>query len=348
MARVVLLSFSILMMLCLIGCAEDDDNFVSVFPTGATCLFVANTTTLSVINLETGEIANDVFGVGNAPNDIVMVGDLLVVVNSLSNDLNFFRISRGGSVSPDGVVDVGVSQNNNPWAAASDGRGHLLITNMLQNSVSILSIDSREIEDTLSAGLAPGPIAVHEDYAFVVNTGYDFGTYMFRDGSIWKYDLNSRELVDSLQVGINAQDIQLDPLGRFHVVCTGNYADVSGEVYVVAPEPLSVVMTIPTGGTPNRVAFAPDSTAYLSAGGWSGLGDPAGVVLRYRYESGEVLHGWENPICVGLGANDIAVSESGRVFVSCFDGNRVDELRADTIYASLEVGAGPSAIVLRE
>ena len=348
MARVVLFSLSILMTLCLIGCAEDVGNSLPMIPVGSTCLFVANMTTLSVINLETGEVANDVFGVGNAPNDMVIVEDLLVVVNSLSNDLNFFRISADGYMSPDGVVDVGVSQNNNPWAAVPDGRGHLLITNMLQNSVSLFSIDCRAIEDTLSAGLAPGPIAVQGDYAYVVNTGYDFATYTFHEGSIWKYDLNSHELVDSLQVGINPQDIQLDPLGRFHVVCTGNYADVSGEVYVIDPEPLLLIMTIASGGTPNRIAFAPDSTAYLSAGGWSGLGDPAGVVLQYRYESGEVVHGWESPICVGLGANDIAVSESGRVFVSCFDDNRVDELRSDTVYASLEVGTGPSVIALRE
>lgn len=348
MARVVLLSVSILMTLCLIGCAEDVGNRVPMIPVGSTCLFVANMTTLSVIDLETGEVANDVFGLGNAPNDLAIVGDLLVVVNSLSNDLNFFRIARDGSLSPDGVADVGIAQNNNPWAAAPDGRGHLLITNLLQNSISVLSIESRQVEDTIPAGVAPGPIAVVGEHAYVANTGYDFATYTFHEGSIWKYDLNSRQLVDSLQVGMNPQDIQMDPLGRFHVVCTGDYFGVSGRVCVVNPEPLSLVRVVETGGTPNHVAFAPDSTAYLSAGGWSGFGDPAGVVLRYRYDTGEVLHGWDSPIAVGLGANDIAISRHGRIFVSCYSDNRVDELRADSIYTSLAVGTGPSAILLRE
>jgi DNA-binding beta-propeller fold protein YncE len=269
------------------------------------------------------------------------------VVNSLSNDLNFFRISRDGFLSPDGVVDVGVSQNNNPWAAAPDGRGHLLITNMLQNSISVFSIGSRAIEQTLPAGVAPEGIIVADGFAYVANTGTDL-TYTFHEGSIWKYDLDSYQLVDSVQVGINPQDIQLDPLGRFHVVCTGNYADVTGDVHVIEPETLSLIMTIVTGGAPNHVAFAPDSTAYLSAGGWSGFGDPSGVVLQYRCETGEVIHGWESPIRVGFGASDIAVSQNGRVFVSCYNDNRVDELRADTVYATLAVGTGPSAIELLE
>jgi hypothetical protein len=347
MVRVGLVSFPMLMMLFIVGCSEDDGNSPPMIQLGSTCLLVANMTTLSVINLETGEVANDVFGLGIAPNDIALVGDLVVVVNSTSNDLNFFRISGDGYMYPDGVVDVGVSQNNNPWAAAPDGRGHLLITNMLQNSISVFSIGSRVIERTLPAGVAPEGIIVADGFAYVANTGTD-PTYTFHEGSIWKYDLDSRELVDSLQVGINPQDIQLDPLGRFHVVCTGNYADVSGEVYVVAPEPLSVVMTIGTGGAPNHVAFAPDSTAYLSAGGWSGFGDPSGVVMQYRCESGEVIHGWESPIGVGFGASDIAVSQNGRVFVSCFSDNRVDEVREDTVYATFVVGTGPSAIALLE
>ena len=114
------LRFSLMLsLLLLIGCA-DSDNPTSSVPTGSACLFVANRTTLSVVNLETSEIANDVFGVGNAPNDLLIMNDLQAVVNSLSNDLNFFRIAQDGSLTPDGVADVGVAQNNNPWAAVSD------------------------------------------------------------------------------------------------------------------------------------------------------------------------------------------------------------------------------------
>ncbi len=333
-------------ILFLLGCAEDAKDFPSSAAVEQTSLFVANMATLSVINLEAGTIENNVFGLGNAPNDMTFAGDLLIVVNSLSNDLNFFRVTQGNALLPYGVVKLG--QYDNPWAAASDGEGHLLITNMMQNSVSVLSLESREIEQRLPAGVAPEPVIVAGEYAYVGNTAYDFNSYTYQDGSIWKYDLNTWEVVDSLLVGTNPQDIAMDPLGRFHVVCTGDYGNVAGKVYVVEPEALSVVMVIEIGGTPNRVAFAPDSTAYLSAGGWGMLGSPHGVVLRYRSDTGEVLRGWEAPVQVGLGAIDIAVADSGRVFVCCFDDNRIDELHADTVCASFIVGTGPCAILARE
>ena len=345
MYRVVLLSF--LAAILAIGCDNSEDNSLPI-QTGATNLFVANMTTLSVIDLESGDVSNDVFGLGNAPNDMIITGDLLVVVNSLSNDLNFFHIADDGTLSPNGVVDVGVAQNNNPWAVASDGRGNLLISNLLQNSISVFSSDSNKIVRTLHAGVAPEGIIVADGFAYTVNSGYDFANYTFNEGSIWKYDLDTWEVVDSLQVGVNPQDIQMDPLGWLHVVCTGDYSGVPGKIYIVNPHSLSVHRIIETGGTPNHIAFASDTTAYLSAGGWSGFGDPAGAVLRYRYDNGGLLHDQSNPIAVGMGANDIAITGDGRIFISCFDDNRIDELRDDSVFASYVVGTGPSAILLNE
>jgi DNA-binding beta-propeller fold protein YncE len=330
----------------LLGCADEESEVPPSVPIEPASLFVANMTTLSVINLEAGTVENNVFGLGNAPNDMALAGDLLVVVNSLSNDLNFFRVTQGNGLLPDGVVGLG--QYDNPWAATADGKGHLLITNMMQNSVSVLSLESREIERRLPAGIAPEPVIVSGEYAYVGNTAYDFESYTYHDGSIWKYDLNTWEVVDSLLVGTNPQDIAMDPLGRFHVVCTWNYGDIAGKVYVVEPEAFSVVMVIETGGTPNRVAFAPDSTAYLSAGGWGMAGASHGVVLRYRYDTGEILRGWETPIQVGLGASDVTVTDNGRVFVCCFEENRIDELRADTVCTNFMVGTCPGVILPRE
>ncbi|MBM3324761.1 MAG: hypothetical protein FJY66_03755, partial [Calditrichaeota bacterium] len=220
--------------LFLFGCT-DDNNPATSFQVGPASLFVANMTTLSVINLETATVANDIFGLGNAPNDMIVAANTLIVLNSISNDLNFFRVNRDGSLSVDGTADVGLAQNNNPWAAAMDGSGHLLITNMMQNSISVFSLTSRTIERTVPAGIAPGPILVLGNHAYVGNTGYDFGTYSYGVGTIWKYDLETGSIVDSIEVGTNPQDVGLDPLGQLHVVCTGNYADIPGRIYVVQP-----------------------------------------------------------------------------------------------------------------
>ncbi|MBU1937345.1 SMP-30/gluconolactonase/LRE family protein, partial [bacterium] len=342
MLRVLLLSLFILIFA--IGC-DNSENSSSPIQTGPTNLFVANTTTLSVINLESGDVSNDVFGLGNSPNDMTITGDLLIVVNSLSNDLNFFHISDDGTLSPDGVADVGVAQNNNPWAVAADAHGNLLITNYMQNSISVLSIEARTIEQTLPAGVAPEGIITADGFAYVVNSGYDFGTYTFNEGSVWKYNLDTWEIADSLQIGVNAQDIQMDPSGWLHVICTGDYAGVPGKVYIINPQTLSVHRIIEIGGTPNHVAFAPDMTAYLSAGGWAFAGAPAGIVLKYRYDTGELLRDSNNPIDAGNGANDIAILDDGRIFVSCFDDNCIDELRGDTVFTSYIVGTNPSAIL---
>jgi DNA-binding beta-propeller fold protein YncE len=346
MARIVS-PLVLLLCLMLLGCTENGGSPIS-FQTESGSLFVANMTTLSVINLETRRVSNDIFGLGNAPNDMVMAENLLIVVNSISNDLNFFRFNQNGSLVSDGVADVGLAQNNNPWAAAPDGKGHLLITNAMQNTVSVFSLQSRRIERTLPAGIAPEPILVVGDYAYVGNTSYDFGTYIFGTGSLWKYDLNSWDVVDSVSVGTNPQDIALDSLGRFQIVCTGNYANIAGEIYVVQLEPLSVLRVIEIGGTPNRVVLASDSCAYLSAGGWEMSGDAAGFVMKYRYDTGQILRGADNPILVQQGASDIAISHDGRIFVSCFSGNCVNELHGDAVSTTYVVGTGPGAILIKE
>jgi YVTN family beta-propeller protein len=337
-------ALSLLTLIFIIGCDNSDDDSPPI-QTGPTNLFIANTTTLSVINLESGDVSNDVFGLGNSPNSMTITGDLLIVVNSLSNDLNFFRISSDGTLSADGIADIGLAQNNNPWAVAADGQGNLLITNYMQNNISVFSIDARAIEQTLPAGVAPEGIVVADGFAYVVNSGYDFNTYTFNEGSVWKYNLDNWSIEDSLEVGVNTQAIQMDPLGQLHVICTGNYADVSGKVYVIDTQTLSVQRIIETGGTPNHVAFAPDTTAYLSAGGWAFAGAPAGLVLKYRYDTGELLRDSNHPIDVGNGANDIAILDDGRIFVSCFDDNCIDELHGDSVYMSYIVGTGPSAIL---
>ncbi len=342
MYRIIL--FSLFFLIFAMGC-DNSENSSSPIQTGPTNLFVANTTTLSVINLESGDVSNDVFGLGNSPNGMTITGNLLVVVNSLSNDLNFFRIGSDGTLSSDGVADVGVAQNNNPWAVVPDGRGNLLITNYLQNTISVYVLESDTIGQTLPAGIAPAGIIVADGFVYVANSGYNFGTYTFNEGSVWKYNLDTWEIVDSLQVGVNAQDIQMDPSGWLHVICTGDYSSVPGKVYIVNPQTLSVYRIIEIGGTPNHVAFAPDTTVYLSAGGWAFAGAPAGIVLKYRYDTGELLRDTNHSIDAGNGANDIAILDDGRIFVSCFDDNRIDELRGDTVYTSYIVGANPSAIL---
>ena len=84
------LLFQILVIITLLfmGCDDTDDS-VPAAHIGPTSLFVANMSTLSVINLETGDILNDAFGLGIAPNDVLYDGNLLIVVNSSSNNLNF-------------------------------------------------------------------------------------------------------------------------------------------------------------------------------------------------------------------------------------------------------------------
>ncbi len=285
---------------------------------------------LGQISLTNGQITTHVLDLGVWCNDIVVHGTRLFVANSGDNTMQEID-----AVSNTTVRVIPLTTGINPWSLAFANDDTLAVTCWVSRNVLLLRYSDGTEIGSVSMPTGPEGIVVIGERVFVCETGVDFPNY--NPGQVRVYDRHSWQLLDSVQVGVNAQFAAADGLGRLHVVCTGDYAAVPGAVHILDLQTLSVDTILAIGGTPNTVSFG-GGYAFVAAGGF---GD-AGYVYKYRLADYEILNDASNPITTGPGATDIEAADDGTFYVSCM---QVDEVRHHalngTVLTTYPVSDGP-------
>lgn len=313
---------------------------------GQNVLIVANqfSSTLTLIDLYAGGIIErDVIGVGNVPNDILRWGNMLFVINSLSNDMNVINLSYSNELIPAmDPIDLGVGIGRNPQYGAVSG-GFLYISNALPNNVTVINLASMTPAVDIHVGKAPAEVRVVGNNIYVCNSGYSFDDGTYGMGSVSVIENNM--VVNTIEIGAgkNPQFMDVDRSGRLHVVCTGNYDDVQGEINIIDPVTDLIVNYIYIGGQPGDIAINSLDIAYVAAGGW--LDDP-GKVFRYNALTGQIMNGVATPIEVGTGAMRIVAAADNSIYVSCMIENTVDKIVDGVLVDSYIVGDGPVPLVI--
>jgi len=344
----VLLTVLIMGLLSFIGCEDDDP--VSPSPTPRV-LIVANqnSSTLTLIDLkEGGAVSRDLIGVGLVANDMVFYNGNIHVINSSSHDMNVISLSLDNELDRVGdPVDLGIAEGTNPQYGAVSVDGKLYISNALTNDVTVINLEDMTLDPRIPVGVAPADVIVVGDNVYVCNTGFNFDDYSFGMGSVSVISVGSNTVIDEIDIGMgkNPQFMDVDPSGRIHVICTGNYVDVMGEVAVIAPSGNCIDTTFSLGGNPGDIAINSNGIAYVAAGGW---GSDPGKVFRYNTASGAILNGPDNPIDVSTGAMRVAAATDNSVYVSCMMSGCVDRIDADMVMESYVVGDGPVPMIVVE
>ncbi|MBT7787438.1 MAG: YncE family protein, partial [Calditrichaeota bacterium] len=309
----------IMLTITLTSCESVSPSSPTLAPEGA--LFVANFSdhagNLSMLNTESGEVTVGIAGLGDTPNDILYRNDKLYVINSASNSLDILGFNEDHNLMPIETVDIGSGPNKSPMFGDFSSDGKLIISNFNDSTVTILNPNTPEIQEFVKVGLSPSDIKVIGDRAYVCNSGFDLSTFGYEQGTISVIDIETKTVVDLIDVGINPQYLDVDSQGRLHVVCTGNYSDVMGEISIIDTQTNTVVNTVDIGGKPAELVITSDDDAYLAAFGISGEENP-GLVFRYNAISGAVLNNSDNPIEVGNGASRVVAGSDGEVYVACF------------------------------
>ena len=134
--------------------------------------------------------------------------------------------------------------------------------------------------------------------------------------------------------------------GEVHVVCAGDFADLTGVVDVIDPSSLSVVASIPIGGSPASIAIGPAGIAVIGAGGYV----TDGYLYAYDTQTNTVLRDASEPVLVGLGAMGVAIDSDGQAYVACFLADRVDQVdpASWSIARSFLVGDGVQDMAIWE
>ena len=112
---ITLLSFSIIF--AIVSCGEDEEE--AEIPQVSRAAYIVNgaAETLSVFDIETSEMKNDVLTLGKIPNDIKIQGDKAYVVNYGDNNVQIIDLE---SLTDIGIIDVGDGAGPEKIAFADD------------------------------------------------------------------------------------------------------------------------------------------------------------------------------------------------------------------------------------
>ena len=208
----------------------------------------------------------DVDTTGSAPNDILIDGNYAYIVNSgFGGSPSLMKVDLGR----DSLVAVYIfPDGSNPYGIVKDG-GNIYVTCMKTGMLYQFDPYLR-VQDSVKVGKSPEWLTVKDGKIFVACTGYNFSDYTFGEGNIAVVSRGPQGLYveDSLYAGINTQDV--DIIGdSLYALATGNYADVSGKIYIYAIKDTGFVLmdSIDVGDSPGYM-YPYNGSLYLTD--WSG------------------------------------------------------------------------------
>ncbi len=260
---ITLLSFSII--LAIVSCGEDEEE--AEIPQVSRAAYIVNgaAETLSVFDIETSEMKNDVLTLGKIPNDIKIQGDKAYVVNYGDNNVQIIDLE---SLTDIGIIDVGDGAGPEKIAFADDNKAYVSCNNI--NSVKVIDLASQQVTKTIQVGVTPWGVATAGKKVYVCNSSavYDVssGAMSYGDTTVSVIDSSTDQVVKDIDVGTNPTEIVVSG-DKVIVLCTGNRADISGELYVIDPASDEVSETINLGTTPSGIAASPGGMLYIAASG---------------------------------------------------------------------------------
>ena len=291
--------------------------------------------TLTLIDRAGDSIVPNILTLGLAPNRIRLAPGAILLVNSISDDLWVLD-----PVSYAHVRTLKFPDGDNPWDVVAIDDTLCALSMLVAGNVALANYVTGDTLGRLATGKSPEGMIVLDSNLWVANTGFDFGTFLYDPGTVTVVNAYTGAPVATIPVGTNPQSLTRVSDGTVHVLCTGNYFDQFGIVYVIDPSALSVVDSIALGGSPGDLVAGSEGMAYVAAGGWADSGE----VYRYDALARTVLNGAANPWHSGRGVTAVVPRLEGGVFALCFSADSVaGHALNGGVMESYQVGDGPQA-----
>lgn len=288
---------------------------------------------MTLIDRAGDSVVSNVLTLGLAPNRMRETANELLLTNSISDDL--WVIDKLNYAV---IRTINFPDGDNPYDVLVINDTLCAVSLTLANAVMMVNYISGDTLSRIDVGVSPQGLLRSGSELWVANTGLDYGTFLYGPGSVTVLDYGSESSIATVPVGTNPQVIARAADGTMHVLCTGNYFDQFGVVYIVDAAAHAVVDSIPLGGSPGDLCFGREGIAYVAAGGWVDSGE----VYRYNALSRTVINGAANPWHSARGVVGVAPRLEGGVFAYCFDADRViAHDSGGTIVESYQTGDGP-------
>jgi len=333
----VVLSTLVIAILLLVGCEKSDNGVTPAPPATSKAVYILNGLgkTLSVIDLNTNIVTNNVATVGLYPNQVLYYSGKLFVVNSGSNTVQVFNADSYASL---GTITLPTNSNPMNIAILNDQKAYVACS--MSNSVAVVNPTTfAVIKPAIAAGVGTTGIAIANGKVYASNTAFDGTTYAYGQGTVTIINTTTDVAGTPLNVGKNPQSIAIAPDGKLHVLCSGDYGAAVGSVSVIDPATDAIVKTLTIGGSPGNITIASNNMAYC---GLFGTG-----LITYNASTYAIKDSSTNPL-LKKGGSGTVVDLSGNIYVADFSGDKVYML--DNTYVqkkTYDVGDGPLSLGLK-
>jgi len=264
-SRIFIGLLSSLLIFSLIGCGDgddDDDNNDGEVLGVSKAAYIVNgaAETLSVFNIETSEITNDVLTVGKWPADIKIRGNEAYAVNTGDNSIQIIDLETLTDIA---LIDIGENTLPQKIGFAGDNKAYVSCNGI--ESVKVVDLTSQQTTNSIEVGLAPDGVAVAGQKVYVCNTAYDGATFSYGDGTVSVIDSTTDTVTKTIAVELNPKEIIISG-DKALVLCIGDYSGVMGRLSVIDIASDTVIDTIDLGTTPSSgIAVSPGGIVYLTA-----------------------------------------------------------------------------------
>lgn len=294
------------------GCGGDDSD--GPFAEGHNPqAIVANGTSdnISTVDLITGSVSSSASSIiGPNAYRVKIRGDKAYIVNSGTfqgsinasvkvYDLNSKTVTNtipfDNNLNP---MDIAFVSDTKAYVTCLYGNNVTVIDPTKPGSSAILKTIALPVFNTPDGPVNAGPtgIVISGQYAYTANSGFNTYTYDYVDGSVSIIDTETNTIAYTtiyLPNGINAQDLDVDSLGRIWVVCTGNYGNTRGILEVIDPGTRTVSISKDLGGNPMNITIGGNIALIGIGAGWGEV-IPASLYAA-RIDTQEVLYDSSNP-----------------------------------------------------
>jgi len=235
------LFFSLFASVVLTSCETDTDDpngNVNSFTDGVFILnegnFLAGNASLSFFNKQNDSLSNGVFTavnqipLGDVAQSMVVRGDkgYIVVNNSGKVEVvNLEDLSSGGTIT-------GLSSPRYV-AFASNSKGY--ISDLFSGSIAVFNPENLSVTGSIATNGWTEEMIVLGGHLYVAGTG---------SGNIYKVDIATDQITDSVAVGEEPTSLTLDANGKLWVLTTGGWQVEEARLSRVNPSDLSIEQTL--------------------------------------------------------------------------------------------------------
>ncbi len=203
---------------------------------------------------------------GDVGNDIKIWGDKLYAVINCSNFVEVMDVNTAEHITQISIPNCRYLAFKDNYAYVSSYAGPVSIDPTARlGYVAKIDTLTMSVVDECTVGYQPEEMAVVGDKLYVANSGgYMVPDY---DNTISVIDLNSFEVIKTIEVDINMHRLELDDYGYLWASSRGDYYDISSKTHVIDTQTDQVVNTLNL--LPNSNMTLCGDSLYVYSSEWS-------------------------------------------------------------------------------